>query len=259
MWRVHGVERTWCQGFICWSAPTGLSYLLTKKYPLITPKKLEWGQKSIAETTDVSILESFLQVQQQGEMMLLLGCISASTSLYWAPTEGQQPKLPGQRCPRIAGMTCNLSKLFPSHHATPCPPQHMWSAHTRTGIGKQRLLLCLISQSVICLYTVGAAFTFLVVISHIDKQCFLISVLEFHFLVLHTVIFTPSIMSKMRHQISLLKNKTHSYLDYYLQNIKLQETYLKHNAGLYISILKGHLNLGGKMWRKKRKKSVASS
>lgn len=54
----------------------------------------------------------------------------------------------------IAGMRCSLSKLFPSHYATPCPSQHMWNAHTGTGTGKQRLLLCLISQSVICLYTV---------------------------------------------------------------------------------------------------------
>lgn len=54
-------------------------------------------------------------------------------------------------------------------------------------------------------------------------------------------------MSEKRHQISILKNKNHSYLDYYLQNVKLQETHLKHNAWSYISILKGHLNLGGKM------------
>lgn len=54
-------------------------------------------------------------------------------------------------------------------------------------------------------------------------------------------------MSKMRHQISILKNKNHSYLDYYLQNVKLQEKHSKHNAGSYISILKGHLNLGEKM------------
>lgn len=66
-------------------------------------------------------------------------------------------------------------------------------------------------------------------------------------------------MSKMRHQISTLKNKNHSYLVYYLQNVKLQETHLKHNFGSYISILKGHLNSGTKMWRKKRKKSVVSS
>lgn len=43
-------------------------------------KKLECGQESTAETTDISVLESFLQLQQQGEMMLLLRCISASTS-----------------------------------------------------------------------------------------------------------------------------------------------------------------------------------
>lgn len=66
-------------------------------------RKLEWVQELIEETTDVSILESFSQLQQQGEMMLLLGCITASTSLCWTPTEGQQPKLPAQRCPQAKG------------------------------------------------------------------------------------------------------------------------------------------------------------
>lgn len=63
----------------------------------------------------------------------------------------------------------------------------------------------------------------------------------------------------MRCQISILKNKNHGYLEDYLQNVKLQEMHQKHNAGSCIFIQKGHLNLGGKIWRKKRKKGVASS
>lgn len=158
-----------------------------------------------------------------------------------------------------AGMRCSLSKLFPSHCATPCPSQHMWRAHTGTGTGKQTAP---VSDLTICYLSLHccSAFTFLVVISHTDKTifsntCFVI----WFFFFLHTVIFTLITMSEKRHQISILKNKNHSYLDYYLQNVKLQETHLKHNAWSYISILKGHLNLGGKMWRKKSVGSLSSN
>lgn len=70
-----------------------------------------------------------------------------------------------------AGMRCSLSKLFPSHCATPCPSQHMWRAHTGTGTGKQTAP---VSDLTICYLSLHccSAFTFLVVISHTDKTIF---------------------------------------------------------------------------------------
>lgn len=103
-----------------------------------------------------------------------------------------------------------------------------------------------------------AAFTVLVAISHVHNTIFsnICFVVWFSFTELFSLL---AYCLKMRCQISILRSNDHSYLGGYLQNVKLQEIHWKRNAGSHISIQKGHLNLWGKIWRKKRKKGLATS
>lgn len=118
-------------------------------------KKLEWGQESIAETTDVSILESSTAAARRNDAVTWVHLCKQQPVLGTSRgTAAQTPSSETLTGWEIAGMRCSLSKLFPSHYATLCPSQHTWNTRTGTDIKKQRLLLCLILQSVICVYAV---------------------------------------------------------------------------------------------------------
>lgn len=175
MWRVHGVStenlvpRFYLLICSCWA-----ELLADIEVPSDPSKKLEWGQESIAETTDVSTLESFLQLQQQGEMRLLLGCISASTSLCWASPEGWQPDSQLRDTHGLRGSGDEMQSLQ-TVSITPCHTLPI-TAHVKCTHKNRhwKAKTAPVSNLTICYLSLHccAAFTFLVVISQADKTIF---------------------------------------------------------------------------------------